>query len=195
MNPLDIQSVRLQGEVIHLEPLTPEHAPALWRLADPEIFTWVLEWPRDDSFEAFAEWLRTRVIEAPASLSFAIILAATGQPAGVTGYLEIRPPHLGLEIGRTWIARAHQGSKVNPESKYLLLRHAFEELGAARVQFKTDLNNLHSQRAIEKLGATREGVLRSYQMRSNGVLRDTVIYSVLRHEWPQVKAGLAARLR
>ncbi|HEY2737467.1 MAG TPA: GNAT family protein, partial [Thermoanaerobaculia bacterium] len=102
---------------------------------------------------------------------------------------------LGLEIGRTWIAPAHQGSKVNPESKYLLLRHAFEELGAARVQFKTDLNNLHSQRAIEKLGATREGVLRSYQMRSNGVLRDTVIYSVLRHEWPQVKAGLVARLR
>jgi len=195
MNPLDIQPVRLQGETIHLEPLAPEHAPALWRLADPEIFTWVLEWPRDDSFEAFAEWLRTRVIVAPASLSFAIILAATGQPAGVTGYLEIRPPHLGLEIGRTWIARAHQGSKVNPESKYLLLRHAFEELGAARVQFKTDLNNLHSQRAIEKLGATREGVLRSYQMRSNGVLRDTVIYSVLRHEWPQVKAGLAARLR
>jgi len=195
MNPLDIQSVRLQGEVIHLEPLTPEHAPALWRLADPEIFTWVLEWPRDDSFEAFEEWLRTRVIEAPASLSFAITLAATGQPVGVTGYLEIRPPHLGLEIGRTWIARAHQGSKVNPESKYLLLRHAFEELGAARVQFKTDLNNLHSQREIEKLGATREGVLRSYQMRSNGVLRDTVIYSVLRHEWPQVKAGLAARLR
>jgi len=195
MDPLDILPVRLKGEVIHLEPLTLDHAPALWRLADPEIFTWVLEWPRDDSFEAFAEWLRTRVIEAPASLSFAIILAATGQPAGVTGYLEIRPPHLGLEIGRTWIAPAHQGSKVNPESKYLLLRHAFEELGAARVQFKTDLNNLHSQRAIEKLGAVREGVLRSYQMRSNGVLRDTVIYSVLRHEWPQVKAGLVARLR
>ncbi len=195
MDPLDIQPVRLKGEVIHLDPLTLDHAPTLWRLADPEIFTWVLEWPRDDSFEAFAEWLRTRVIEAPASLSFAIILAATGKPVGVTGYLEIRPPHLGLEIGRTWIARAHQGSKVNPESKYLLLRHAFEELGAARVQFKTDLNNLHSQRAIEKLGATREGVLRSYQMRSNGVLRDTVIYSVLRHEWPQVKAGLVARLR
>jgi len=195
MDPLDILPLRLKGEVIHLEPLTPDHAPTLWRLADPEIFTWVLEWPRDDSFEAFAEWLRTRVIEAPASLSFAILLAATGQPVGVTGYLEIRPPHLGLEIGRTWIARAHQGGKVNPESKYLLLRHAFEELGAARVQFKTDLNNLHSQRAIEKLGATREGVLRSYQMRSNGVLRDTVIYSVLRHEWPRVKAGLLARLR
>jgi RimJ/RimL family protein N-acetyltransferase len=195
MDPLDILPVRLKGEVIHLEPLTPDHAPVLWRLADPEIFTWVLEWPRDDSFEAFAEWLRTRVLAAPASLSFVILLAATGQPVGVTGYLEIRPPHLGLEIGRTWIARAQQGGKVNPESKYLLLRHAFEELGAARVQFKTDLNNLHSQRAIEKLGATREGVLRSYQMRSNGVLRDTVIYSVLRHEWPRVKAGLLARLR
>lgn len=192
---MDVRPVRLDGEVIRLEPLTPEHAPALWRLADPEIFTWVLEWPRDDSFEAFAEWMRTRVIEAPASLPFAIVLAAAGEPVGVTSYLEIRPPHLGLEIGRTWIARAHQGSRVNPESKFLLLRHAFETLGAARVQFKTDLNNLHSQRAIEKLGAVREGVLRSYQMRSNGVLRDTVVYSVLRDEWPRVKAGLEARLR
>jgi ribosomal-protein-alanine N-acetyltransferase len=83
---------------------------------------------------------------------------------------------------------------VNPESKYLLLRHAFEALGAARVQLKTDANNLHSQRAIEKLGAVREGVLRQYQMRSNGTLRDTVVYSVVRDEWPRVKTGLEARL-
>jgi RimJ/RimL family protein N-acetyltransferase len=112
----------------------------------------------------------------------------------VSGYLEIRPLHRGLEIGRTWIGRAHQGSRVNPESKYLLLRHAFETLGAARVQFKTDLHNLHSQRAIEKLGAVREGVLRQYQVRSNGTFRDTVIYSVIRDEWPEVKARLEARL-
>jgi RimJ/RimL family protein N-acetyltransferase len=191
---MDVRPVRLEGETIYLEPLTVDHAPALWRQADPEIFAWVLEWPRDESFAAFEEWLRAKVIEAPASLSFAIVLAATGEPVGVTGYLEIRPQHLGLEIGRTWIARAHQGSRVNPESKLLLLGHAFEDLGAARVQFKTDLNNLHSQRAIEKLGAAREGVLRQYQMRTNGVLRDTVMYSVVRGEWPRVKAGLEARL-
>jgi aminoglycoside 6'-N-acetyltransferase len=136
--------------------------------------------------------MRTVVLEAPASLPFAILQA--GEPVGVTGYLEIRPHHRGLEIGRTWIARAHQGSRVNPESKYLLLRHAFETLEAERVQFKTDVHNLHSQRAIEKLGAVREGVLRQYQVRSNGTLRDTVMYSVVRAEWPEVKARLEARL-
>jgi RimJ/RimL family protein N-acetyltransferase len=192
---MDVRPVRLEGKAIHLEPLTVQHVPALWRLADPEIFTWVLDWPRDDSFEAFAEWIRARGIEARDSLVFAIVLTATGEPVGMTGYLEIRPEHLGLSIGRTWISRAQQGSRVNPESKYLLLRHAFETLGAARVQIKTDVNNLHSQRAIEKLGAMREGVLRSYQMRSNGVLRDTVVYSIVRDEWPRVKSGLEARLR
>ena len=118
----------------------------------------------------------------------------TGEPIGATGFLEIRLPHHGLEIGRTWIATAHQGTEVNPESKYLLLRHAFEELQVLRVQLKTDLNNLHSQRAIEKLGARREGVLRNYQCRSNGQMRDTVIYSVIAAEWPDLKRALEARL-
>jgi N-acetyltransferase len=191
---MDVQPVCLEGETIRLEPLRREDAEELWRCSDPEIFRWVLHWPRDESLEAFEEWLRTVVIEAPDSLPFAIVLQATGERIGVTSYLEIVPRHLRLEIGRTWIARGHQGSRVNPESKYLLLRHAFETLGAARVQLKTDRNNLHSQRAIEKLGATREGLLRRYQRRSDGTLRDTVVYGVIREEWPQVKAGLERRL-
>src|SRR5436305_1163956 len=193
-SPMNVQPVRLEGPSLVLEPLTPGHASELWPKADPEIFRHTLDWPRDDGLDAFAEWHRAGLVR-PDTLLFLIRTRPELEAVGMTGYLEIRPAHRGLEIGRTWIAKSHQGSRVNPESKYLLLRHAFEELGAARVQFKTDVNNLHSQRAIEKLGATREGVLRSYQMRSNGVLRDTVIYSVLRHEWPRVKAGLAARLR
>jgi RimJ/RimL family protein N-acetyltransferase len=153
----------------------------------------MLEWPRDASFEAFEEWFRYS-LGRPDSLLFLILDRETGEAVGMTGYLEIRPPHRGLEIGRTWIARSHQGTRINPESKYLLLRHAFEDLGAVRVQFKTDLNNLHSQRAIEKLGARREGVLRRYQVRSSGVARDSVIYSIVVEEWPEVKAGLEARL-
>jgi N-acetyltransferase len=191
---MDVQPVRLEGETIRLEPLRRADAEELWRRSDPEIFRWVLQWPRDESLEAFEEWLRTVVIEAPDSLPFAIVLQATGERIGVTSYLEIVPRHLRLEIGRTWIARDHQGSLVNPESKYLLLRHAFETLGAARVQLKTDRNNLQSQRAIEKLGATREGLLRRYQRRSDGTQRDSVVYSVIREEWPQVKAGLERRL-
>jgi RimJ/RimL family protein N-acetyltransferase len=190
---MDVLPVRLEGPTIHLVPLTPEHAPALWPHADPEIFRHTLEWPRNPSLEAFEDWVN-HCLATPATLHHAIVLAATGEAVGMTGYLDIRPAHRGLEIGRTWIARTHQGTRINPESKYLLLRRAFEELDAARVQFKTDLNNLHSQRAIEKLGARREGVLRRYQARANGFLRDTVMFSIVAEEWPEVKAGLEARL-
>jgi RimJ/RimL family protein N-acetyltransferase len=190
---MTVEPVRLEGPTIHLEPLTPGHIPGLHPKADPDIFQYTLEWPLDPGLAAFSDWIHTS-IAAPASLPFAILLAATGEAVGMTGYLEIRPQHRALEIGRTWIARSHQGTRVNPESKYLLLRHAFEALGAVRVQFKTDLNNLHSQRAIEKLGATREGVLRRYQTRANGLTRDTVMYSILAEEWPGVKARLEARL-
>ncbi|HEX3554361.1 MAG TPA: GNAT family protein [Thermoanaerobaculia bacterium] len=190
---MNVQPVRLEGPSLVLEPLTPDHASELWPKADPEIFRHTLDWPRDDGLDAFAEWLGAGLAR-PATLHFLIRIKPELEAVGMTGYLDIRPPHRGLEIGRTWIAKSHQGSRVNPESKYLLLRHAFEDLGAARVQFKTDVNNLHSQRAIEKLGAKCEGVLRRYQMRSNGFLRDTMMFSIIAEEWPEVKAGLEGRL-
>lgn len=190
---MDVRPVLLEGPTIRLQPLTPEHAPLLWPKSEPEIFRHTLEWPRDASAEAFDEWVRL-CLGMPASQLWTIFVRESGEAAGMTGFLDIRPQHRGLEIGRTWIARAHQGTRVNPESKYLLLRHAFEDLGAVRVQFKTDLNNLQSQRAIEKLGATREGVLRRYQMRSSGFVRDTVMFSLLAEEWPAVKARLEERL-
>ncbi|HZA14547.1 MAG TPA: GNAT family N-acetyltransferase, partial [Myxococcaceae bacterium] len=127
-------------------------------------------------------------------LPFAILLSDSGEAVGSTSYLDIRTAHRALEIGSTWISPSHQGTQVNPESKLLLLRHAFETLGAVRVQLKTSSENTQSQRAIEKLGAVREGVLRSYQTRQNGQARDTVIYSVIAAEWPRVKARLQRRL-
>jgi RimJ/RimL family protein N-acetyltransferase len=190
---MNVQPVRLEGPTLILDPLTPAHAPALWPKTDPDLFLHTLEWPRDASAEAFADWM-SRSLAMPASLLFIILVKPELEAVGMTGYLDIRPPHRGLEIGRTWIARSHQGTRVNPESKYLLLRHAFEDLGAARVQFKTDVNNLQSQRAIEKLGAQHEGVLRRFQMRSNGFIRDTMVFSLIAEEWPQVKAGLEGRL-
>lgn len=192
-SPLDVQPVVLEGPALRLEPLTLAHVPRLWPQVDPEIFRHTLEVPRDASYEGFEGWMRA-VLEAPDSMAWALVLRATGEAVGVSGYLEIRPPHRGLEVGRTWIGKAHQGTRVNPESKHLLLGHAFEALGAVRVQLKTDLNNLRSQAAIAKLGARREGVLRRYQTRSNGTVRDTVVYSILAEEWPAVKAGLEARL-
>ncbi|HEY3570645.1 MAG TPA: GNAT family protein [Thermoanaerobaculia bacterium] len=190
---MNVQPVTLEGPTIRLEPLTQEDAPRLWPRAGLELFQHTLDAPRDASLEAFAEWVRLSLAK-PDSLLFVILDRRTGEALGTTGYLYIRPQHRGLEIGRTWIARSHQGTRVNPESKLLLLRHAFEDLGALRVQFTTDLNNLQSRRAIEKLGAQREGVLRSYQIRSNGTLRDTVMYSLLAEEWPEVRARLEERL-
>ncbi|HEX3131002.1 MAG TPA: GNAT family protein [Thermoanaerobaculia bacterium] len=196
---MKVEPVCLEGRIVRLEPLTLDHAPGLWPHAGPEVFRWLADLPRDGSYEAFRDWIG-EILRKPASLTFAMVLAGTGEPGeprepvGVSGYLDIRPDHRGLEIGRTWIGKANQGSRINPESKYLLFRHAFETLGAIRVQLKTDLLNLHSQRAIEKLGAVREGTLRRYQIRSNGVIRDTVMYSVLAEEWPEVRARLEARL-
>jgi ribosomal-protein-alanine N-acetyltransferase len=190
---INVEPIPLEGSTIELAPLTLDLAPALFAHAEPEIFAHTLEWPKEWSLAGFRQWLE-KSLAMPQSVLYAMVDKASGEPIGTTGFLDIRREHLGLEIGRTWIAKRFQGTRVNPESKYLLLRHAFEAVGAQRVQFKTDANNQQSQRAIEKLGAVREGVLRRYQMRTNGTLRDTVIYSVIAPEWPEVKARLEARL-
>ena len=188
-----LEPVVLRGRTIRLEPLTLDHAPALFRHASAEIFEWMVDWPLDESYEAYLEWER-RGLEIPSSLLFAIVLRNTGEPIGSTAYLDARPSNRAIEIGRSWIGKAHQGTAANPESKLLLLRHAFEEWGALRVQLKTDARNLHSQRAIEKLGAVREGTLRNYQIRADGRPRDTVMYSITAAEWPAVRVGLERRL-
>jgi RimJ/RimL family protein N-acetyltransferase len=108
--------------------------------------------------------------------------------------MDIQNANRGVEIGTTWIGRAYHGTRVNPEAKYLLLRHAFEEQGAIRVQLKTDSRNQQSQRAIEKLGAVKEGVLRNHMIMPDGYFRHTVMYSITDAEWPAAKARLEARL-
>ncbi|MFM8320705.1 MAG: GNAT family N-acetyltransferase, partial [Chloroflexota bacterium] len=116
----------------------------------------------------------------------------TGLALGCTRYLDIRPAHRGVEIGGTWYGAAYQRTGVNTEAKYLLLQHAFETWGCVRVQLKTDLRNQRSQRAIERLGAVREGVIRNHMVLPDGSLRHSVIYSILDSEWPAVKLRLEA---
>jgi RimJ/RimL family protein N-acetyltransferase len=123
-------------------------------------------------------------------LPFAVIHLPDEKVAGATRYLNINREYRNLEIGGTWYGGAYQRTAVNTESKYLLLKHAFEDLGCLRVQIKTDQRNLRSQRAIERLGATREGILRDHIIMSDGYLRSSVIYSILKREWPGVKARL-----
>jgi RimJ/RimL family protein N-acetyltransferase len=134
------------------------------------------------------------VLDAPDTCAFAVSFRNTGRYIGVTTYLDIRPAHRGLEIGSTWIGRSYHGTDVNPEMKYLLLRHAFETLGAMRVQLKTDERNVQSQRAIAKLGAMREGVLRKHYVMPDGFVRNSVMFSVTDEEWPRVRSGLEERL-
>ena len=114
---------------------------------------------------------------------------------GSTSYIQVDSEQKTTEIGSTWYIPAVQGTKVNPECKYLLMRHAFEDWGAIRIQFVTDVNNLHSQRAILKLGARFEGRLRNHKVRGDGSMRDSMVYSVIANEWPTVREGLLARIR
>jgi RimJ/RimL family protein N-acetyltransferase len=169
------------------------HAEGLWRVAEPVIFKYTTVVLEDTTLEAFRAYVQ-RNLDMPGRVPFTMILVETGEPIGTSSYFDIRPEHRGLEIGYTWIGTAYQGTQVNPECKYLMLRHAFETLGAIRVQLKTDKRNLQSQRAMEKLGAIREGTLRKQIILPDGNFRDSVMFSITDEEWPQVKASLEARL-
>jgi RimJ/RimL family protein N-acetyltransferase len=127
-------------------------------------------------------------------LPFAVIHVPSGRAVGMTRYLNIDAENRALEIGGTWYGLAYQRTSVNTECKYLLLGYAFETLDCVRVQLKTDLRNERSQRAIERLGAVREGVLRNHMILPDGTLRHSVFYSILPEEWPSVRARLAAWL-
>lgn len=189
---MKVEPVTLEGRFVRLEPLAPAHARDLAEAASEDLFTYHFP-PAELTAAGFAdqiEELRAR----PAFLPFASVLRETGRAVGITCYLDVRPEHRGLEIGFTWVGRPWQGTQVNPESKLLLLRHAFETLGCVRVQLKTDLRNLQSQAAIARLGAVREGVLRKQMILPDGHQRDTVMFSITDDEWPAVRAGLEERL-
>lgn len=183
----------LRGRFVTLEPLTEAHADALASQHDPQVFTHLGRGgPENETPEAWRAFI-ARLNAISNRWNFAILVNGTPDVAGRISYSEMREGDRGLEIG-TMIMTAHQGTFVNPESKLLLMQHGFEEMHAARIQFKVDARNARSQRAVEKLGAVREGVLRKYQTRPDGSLRDSVVYSVTDDEWPGVKTRLEARL-
>jgi RimJ/RimL family protein N-acetyltransferase len=146
--------------------------------------------------EDIARWVRgvLALAEAGTDIPFAVLHLSTGKIAGATRFMEIRPAHRGLEIGGTWYGAEFRRTVVNTECKYLLLQHAFEEMKCIRVQFKTDSRNERSQRAIERLGAVKEGMLRNHMILPDGYQRHSVYYSLLDSEWPRVKVGLEEKL-
>jgi N-acetyltransferase len=193
---MDVRPVTLEGQAVRIELLGLEHAENLYAAAqDPDIWRYMPADP-SGSREAFRRWIEEALAArtAGAEMPFAIVDKESGRAVGSTRYLDIHPRDFGLEIGWTWLARPVRRTRVNTECKYLLLQHAFETLGAVRVQLKTDVRNEVSQRAIARLGAVREGVLRKQRILENGYVRDTVLFSIIAEEWPAVKAGLEAKL-
>ncbi len=190
-------AVLLRGRHVTLEPLLPEHAKELAAAIGPDddVFRWTNTAPRTE--EEMLAWIAARREDRPTgrSLAFAQRDAATGRLVGSTSLFDLNEKERSAEIGHTWLAAQARRSGVNTEAKLLLLTHAFEALKLARVQLVTDARNERSQRAIERLGATREGVLRNWRRNLEGGLRTSVVYSVIDGEWPGVKAALQKRLR
>jgi RimJ/RimL family protein N-acetyltransferase len=187
--------IAVEGEVVRLEPLAAAHHAELLEVAlDPRI--WEHGLSRIENGEDLREYMEQALREAKQgrSLPFLIRERSSGRAVGSTRYGTIEPAHRKLEIGWTWIAPAWQRTAINTECKYLLLSHAFEELGADRVELKTDARNAASRAAILRIGATQEGILRHHMLAAGGRVRDTVYFSILAEEWPDVKAGLERKL-
>jgi RimJ/RimL family protein N-acetyltransferase len=195
-DPMKIETVILRGSTVRLEPLTLDHVAALARVGlDPALWRWV---PNQVSTpEDMQAYVLTALDEQRRgiSLPFVIIDQASDQVIGSTRYANIEASHRRLEIGWTWLTAGHQRSGANTEAKLLLLTHAFDVLGAIRVELKTDSLNEKSRTAIARLGAMEEGTFRNHMIiPATGRVRHTVYYSIVDSEWQAIKANLVARL-
>ena len=193
---MELTPMTLTGRVARLAPLAPEHAHDLFCASRDENIWRLLVYgsmEHEADMHALVQELLRRQ-ERGTDLPFTVVHRESGGIIGCTRYMNYTPEDRGVEIGGTWYTPAFQRTAVNTECKYLLLRTAFERLGCLRVQFKTDLRNERSQRAIERLGAVKEGVLRNHMILPDGTVRHSVFYSVIVEEWPQVKARLEGLL-
>jgi N-acetyltransferase len=182
--------VSLQGRHAALVPLAIEHETALAEaVRDGELWKlWYTAVPSPEGMKA--EIGRRLALQAAGSMLPFAVLDVSGTPVGMTTYMNIDATHRHVEIGSTWYAKRVQRGPLNTECKRLLLGHAFEALDCIAVEFRTHRFNTQSRRAIERLGAQLDGVLRNHQRAANGSLRDTAVYSITADEWPAVKAHL-----
>jgi|SRR3984957_17376326 len=193
-SPLSIAfPVTLEGKVVRLDPIRSEHIEAFWDAAKDaldDIFQWIPY--RMKSKEDFQHVVDKAMAEQERgeSMVFATVERSSGRVIGSTRFMNIDRVNRHVEIGSTWIAPAWQRSAVNTEAKYLMLRHAFEVWQCMRVELKTDALNQRSRNAILRIGAKEEGILRKLLITWTGRVRDTVYFSILDTEWPEVKARL-----
>jgi RimJ/RimL family protein N-acetyltransferase len=183
---VDAVTLTLRG--IRLEPLALHHADGL-RAAAGDGELWKLRVTMVPEPQEAEDYIRS-ALDTPSRLAFAVIDDATDTVLGTTSYHDIVPAIDRVEIGYTWYAKSRQRSHVNTSCKLLMLSHAFDTLGCAVVALRTDNFNYASQAAIERLGAKKDGVIRHHGMRRDGTVRDTVVYSILRGEWPEVRSHL-----
>ena len=185
--------LQLQGRHVRLEPLGLGHVPALQAAGADEglwtYFVWSFAAP-----EAMRRFVESALADQQAgtALPFAIVDLASGATVGSTRFGMIDRHHRRAEIGWTWLAPARQRGPLNTEMKYLMLRHAFESLGLLRVEYKTDVLTEKSRRALERIGATQEGIFRNHMVMHTGKIRDSVWFSVIDRDWPRVKQHLEA---
>jgi N-acetyltransferase len=190
-----LEPIALEGQFVRLEPLSVGHVQDLCDCAlDPDLWRWtgtVIH-----GVEDMRSYVETALDDAAhgVALPFAIVARSMGRAVGSTRYGNLALEHRRLEIGWTWLGRAWHRTPLNTESKYLLLQHAFEVLDCLRVEFKTDALNSRSRAALQRIGAVEEGTLRQHMIAPSGRLRDTVYYSILNGEWPEVKRQLKLKL-
>jgi RimJ/RimL family protein N-acetyltransferase len=185
----------LAGRWVRLEPLTLAHVPDLALVAfEDDLWKWTVERVASTAdLEAYVQRALDQQ-KAGVALPFATVARTTGRAIGCTRFGQFEREHSRIEIGWTWIGREWQATAINTEAKLLMLVHAFDTLGLRRVELKTDVLNERSRRAIARLGAVEEGVLRQHVVTRTGRVRDTVYYSILASEWPAVRAGLESKL-
>jgi len=193
--PIRVEPVVLEGEHVRLEPLSLSHLDGLCEIGIvEELWRWIpTQVTTPEQMKAYVELALTERANG-VSMPFAQIERASGRVIGSTRYMNIEKAHRRLEIGSTWIAPAWQRTPINTEAKYLLMRHAFEDLGSMRVELKTDSLNEKSRNAILRIGAKQEGIFRNHMLTSSGRIRHTVYFSVIDSEWPGVKVELERRL-
>ena len=192
---MNVQPVTLAGRHVRLEPLTRDHLDSLCGVGlESDIFRWFTHPIR--SREDMLGFIQTALQwqQDGTALPFATIEQSSGRAIGSTRFMNIDKPHRHVEIGGTWIAPPWQRTAVNTEAKYLMLRHAFETLGCIRVELKTDELNERSRNAILRIGAKQEGIFRNHMICADGRLRNSVYFSIIDSEWPQVKAMLESKL-
>jgi RimJ/RimL family protein N-acetyltransferase len=190
-----VEPVILKGSRVRLEPLTLDHVTRLAEVAlDPAIWQWTIARPTSET--ELRAWAETALAgrDAGSEFPFVTIDVATGRPIGSSRYMNIVLEHRRLEIGWTWVAPAWQRTGANREAKLLMLRHAFDDLGCRRVEFKTDSLNEPSRTALLGIGATFEGIFRNHMVMPGGRMRHSAYYSVIDDEWPDVRAGLERSL-